>query len=284
LTTHERPARRHTPALIAVLLVVAMLATWSGVEAFGAMLRLSRNATPPTTVQTLVDTGLLNPSVFDPASLLNNPLMQAAFGDVLSLDYALAGRLFMAGNVRAALLFLLVLALYIRWTPGYYGAMAAILTGLVWDLFQILSRYTGWLAGLVGILLGLLALLLLFRAEDNFALRAVRMQVRLHPAAEGATGAYYWGRQYAREGKHALAAHHFRHAVGRAPHHPEYYKHLAISYAQIGRFGHSLRALEQARKLNPDDDDIQQLQALVREKLRQAQVREAKRQASPGQM
>jgi tetratricopeptide (TPR) repeat protein len=284
LTTHERPARRHTPALIAALLVVAVLATWSGVEAFGAALRLSRNAAPPTTVQMLVDTGLLRPSVFDPASLLNNPLMRAIFGDVLSLDYVLAARLFMAGNVRAALLILLVLALYVRWTPGYYGTMAVILTGLVWDLFQILNRYTGWLAGLVGILIGLLALWLLFRAEDNFALRAVRMQVRLHPAAEGAAGAYYWGRQYAREGKHALAAHHFRHAVGRAPHHSKYYKRLGMSYAQIGRFGHSLRTLEQARKLDPDDDDIPQLQALVREKLRQAQVRQAKRQVSPGQM
>lgn len=284
LTTHERVARRHTPALIAALLVVAMLATWSGVEAFGAMLRLSRNATPPTTVQTLMDTGLLNPSVFDPASLLGHPLMRAVFGDVLSLDYVLARRLFMAGNARLALLIVLTLVLYLRWTPGYYGTLAAILTGLVWDLFQVLNRYTGWLAGLVGILLGLLAILLLFRAEDNFALRAVRLQVRMHPAAEGAAGAHYWGRQYAREGKHALAAFHFRRAVGRAPGQPEHYKRLAMSYAQIGRFGHSLRVLEQAYKLNPEDDDVQQLQALVREKLWQAQVRQAKRQASPRQM
>jgi tetratricopeptide (TPR) repeat protein len=284
LTTHERTARRHTPALIAALLVVATLAMSSGVEAFGAALRLSRQATPPTAVQTLIDTGLLNPGTFDPASLLDQPLMRSVFGDVLSLDYALAGRLFLAGNARAALLMALVVALYLRWTPGYYGAMAAILTGLLWDLFQIVSGYTGWLIGVGGVLLGLLALLLLFRAEDNFALRAVRLQVRLHPAAEGAAGAYYWGVQYAREGKHALAAHHFRHAVGRAPHHAAYYKRLGTSYAEIGRFGRSLKALEQAGKLNPDDDDTRQLQALVREKLREAQVRQAKQQASPREL
>jgi tetratricopeptide (TPR) repeat protein len=145
---------------------------------------------------------------------------------------------------------------------------------MVWDTFQLVSGTTGWLTALLGIALGGLALWLLFRSEDNFPVNPVRMKVQFHPSAVEAGAAFHWGMQYTRQKKHALAAYHFRRAVGRAPMNPEYYKQLGLSYAQIGRYARSLKALGQARQLKPEDPELPQIEALVRELERQAAQRE----------
>jgi len=50
----------------------------------------------------------------------------------------------------------------------------------------------------------------------------------------------------------------------------EYYKRLALSYAQIGRHERSLRELKQAHRLKPDDPEIAQIEAVVRQMQRRA--------------
>jgi tetratricopeptide (TPR) repeat protein len=264
LVTHERTASQRTGMLVALLVVMAVLAIWSGVEVIGLLLRPSSTTLPPA-MQTLANVGLIDPGESLSATFLRTPLARALFGNLGSLPFALARRLFLVANLRFALLIALALVLYLRWTPAYYATLAALIIGLVWDVFQVANSYIGWLLVLLSLALSMLALLLLFASEPNFALKVVRMQTRLHPAATGAAGGYNWGKRYTHEGKHALAVLHFRRAVGSAPNESEYYKRLGLSYAHIGRYARSLRELEQARKLNPDDADIPRVEALVRE-------------------
>jgi tetratricopeptide (TPR) repeat protein len=83
--------------------------------------------------------------------------------------------------------------------------------------------------------------------------------------ARSAAAFHRLGHEYSRAGLWALAVAQWRKAVGLAPKEAAYYKHLGIGYARLRRYARSLRALEEAARRAPQDRDLAEIMALVRE-------------------
>lgn len=164
---------------------------------------------------------------------------------------------------RTVALVLLILGLRARWRLAYYGSMLAVVADLLLNVYLLVQGYLGWAALLLNMAFSLGAGLMLFAVSYEFAVNHERVLVRPDPTARSPLDFYRRGHAYREQGMWAMAVAQWRKAVGLAPRQAEYYKHLGIGYAQIGRFERSLRALREGRRQAADPSELDQIIALV---------------------
>ena len=228
-------------------------------------LALDQPQDPPATLRILSEAQLLDPRTFSTTTVLSNPFVRLLFGNPEDLTIPLANLLSWIAVVRIGATIVLAVLLLMRWTPAYYGGVVILAVSLLWGIVQIASGYTGPLTALGDMVLTLLALVMLFRSDDNFAVKIERLQVVPNKLASHGPGNYHWGLRYTREGKHGLATLHFRRAVGAEPLNAAYYKSLGLSFVRIGRYQRSLKALAEANRQAPQDGEIPRMQRMVAE-------------------
>jgi tetratricopeptide (TPR) repeat protein len=76
---------------------------------------------------------------------------------------------------------------------------------------------------------------------------------------------YARGQVYARKKMWALAAVHFRRAVGNAPGYAAYHMVLATAYAKLKRYQRALEAVREAKRIAPSDNRVNELEQLLEE-------------------
>lgn len=214
----------------------------------------------------LITLGLSRPHVpapnFDWVEALG--YVQMLLGDMTRLQPALAAGLLQVLAARALVLLATALGVRQRWAGAFYLAVVVALADLGLGGALLVMGWVGVLMPAVHIGLALAILLLLMAVVDDFAVSHQRILVRPDGGAHSALDFYQRGRGYSRQGLWALAVAQWRRAVGLAPRMPKYYRDLAIGLAQIGAFERSLRAIEQAQHLAPDDPDLGEIAQLVR--------------------
>jgi tetratricopeptide (TPR) repeat protein len=159
----------------------------------------------------------------------------------------------------------LTLGAPVAWLLLKIYAVRAVLLGVVLlSLYLLITGYGGWGGALLNMVLALAIGTRLFGLNSEFAVNIVRIMVKPDPSARSPLDFYKRGHRYRKRGMWAMAVAQWRKAVGLAPQVPGYYKQLAIGYAQIKRFDRSLRALEEARRQAPDDSQIAEMIMVVR--------------------
>lgn len=272
LLRRERPENpNRMAAVIAGTLMIALL-----LLSFLEMFSISfRQAITPGFIMPFLNSlqtlGVLGEEGLDPQWMLSTPVGQAILGNPQQVAPEVGALLNTISFVRFVVLLVSILLLIIRLRPAYYLSLAVLLGGLGWSFYLFATGLTGVALVTGGLLFSLAVAYFLFKGQDNFVWKRVRMKVKLHPSATSASGAYLWGMRYAQQKMFGLATLHFRKAVSHAPHNGTYYKQLGKSYAQIGRYDRSVRALEEAVRLKPDDVEISQILAMVRELQRNAE-------------
>ena len=167
--------------------------------------------------------------------------------------------------VRSGLLVCLLPGLRLRWALAYYAAFAVYIADLLLNLGLLVTSYLSPVACILNIGLAVAILFLLAGSDREFAVIRERLWTRPDGKAHAAKDFHWRGLAYSKEGQWALAVAQWRKAVGLAPRERLYAKDLGIGYAQIGRFDRSLRVLEEAQRQAPDDTQLAEILALVRE-------------------
>ena len=195
--------------------------------------------------------------------LLAIPGARPFLGDFMAQAPAQSELVLVALGSRAVVLVLLLLGLRARWRLAYYGSMLAVAADLLLNLYLLVIGGLGWAALALNMALTLAAGLMLFAVSYEFAVNHERLLVRPDATVRSPLDFYRRGHDYRRQGMWAMAVAQWRKAVGLAPHQAEYYKHLGIGYAQLGRYDRSLRALHEGRRQAADPAEIDEIIALV---------------------
>jgi tetratricopeptide (TPR) repeat protein len=207
--------------------------------------------------------------------LLEVPGAALALGNVLALPEATASLLAYVLGVRLLILALLLLGLFQRWSAAFYGALVALAADILLNVVLLVGGWLGVGQGLLNLGLALASLYLIGASYQEFMVTWERVLTRPDQQARSAATFHRLGHDYSRAGLWALAVAQWRKAVGLAPKEAAYYKHLGIGYARIQRYQRSFKALEEAARRAPQDHDLPEIMALVREQA--ARQRAAKR-------
>ncbi len=169
-------------------------------------------------------------------------------------------------GARAIILFALIIGLIYRLTMAYYAAAGVMVTDILWVGFRLGTGLIGPVSAVVEIVTDLAACYFLFSSDRSFAVNAERALCVLDRGAKGGVDLNHRGHLYKREGKWALAVAHWRAAVAAMPNQSEFYKDLAIGYAQIGYYDRALQSLEEFIRQSPGHSDSAPLKELVEKK------------------
>lgn len=210
--------------------------------------------------------------------------------------FSLAPRgLFWLALLPGGLAVCIVLGLFSRWPPLYFGLVLAgalrIIAGIGKLVIVISSRletlspallraygvkttgqWIDWMrAGIIGsdvlvVVLSGLALLLLFRLSDQFSFEKRRRLLRLDDAVAGnEVSLWLRGRAYAKEKMWALAALHLHNALLLEDRLEAYFM-LAVVYGHLGCGELAKKTLNNARPVSPGNPRIDELLALLAKK------------------
>jgi tetratricopeptide (TPR) repeat protein len=185
-------------------------------------------------------------------------------GSFLQLAQPTAELLLKIYLARTGLLAAILLSLRLRWSLGYFAALIGAAADLLLSVYLLITGYLGAGGAVLNGAMALAIGIALFGLSHEFAITPQRVLVKPDTTARSALDFYQRGLRYRRRGMWALAVAQWRRAVGLAPQVPAYYKQLGLGYAQLKRFSRSLRALEQGRRLQPDDKDLVEIIALVK--------------------
>jgi len=175
------------------------------------------------------------------------------------------------------LLFSLVVmvGLYMRWKPIFYlyvanalvmlgSAVAGMAIGLGMPVHEgVASQRVGVMCGGGGVILGLLMFLLVIRISDDFFYDEKRLLLRFDRDATNGPALLDSGRRYARRAMWALAAIHLRRAAGLMPHQIDAHLALAVAYLNLRRYDLAAAALDEARRISPNDPQVEQLTGVL---------------------
>ncbi len=192
------------------------------------------------------------------------PGAMAFLGNFMTMGAPVAWLLLKIYAVRAGMLAAVLLSLRGRLSLGYYAGLLAIFADALLSLYLLITGYGGWAGALLNLVFALAIGIRLFGLSSEFAVNNARIVVKADPSARSPLDFYQRGHQYRKRGMWAMAVAQWRKAVGLAPQVPGYYKQLGIGYAQIKRFDRSLRALEEAGRQAPDDNQIAEIITIVR--------------------
>jgi tetratricopeptide (TPR) repeat protein len=190
--------------------------------------------------------------------------VELSLGDFITLPPAAAWLLLQILLVRAGLLVLIIGGLRLRWALAFFAALLGLLADLLVGVYLLITGHLGPAAALFSMVLALATGVILVSLSHEFAVNHQRILVKPDGTARSADDFYRRGHAYRQRGQWAMAVAQWRKAVGLAPQVATYYKHLGLGYAQIRRFGRSLRALEEAQRQAPHDAEIAEIIRLVR--------------------
>jgi tetratricopeptide (TPR) repeat protein len=176
--------------------------------------------------------------------------------------------------VFSALSLAVLVGLYTRWKPIFFlFLVSAVLISVVaftgMAVAAGLPRGGMVRAGLAcsggGVILALFMFVLLLRIADDFFFDEKRLLLRPDRDATNGPAMLNSGQRYARRNMWALAAIHLRRAVTQIPHEYALDCHLALStaYLNLKRYELAASALEEAKRINPDDPRVERLTAVL---------------------
>jgi tetratricopeptide (TPR) repeat protein len=169
----------------------------------------------------------------------------------------------------------MIVGLYLRWKPIFYLFLVNVLLMLVSAVAgmaiglglpsegMILNQRVGVMCGGGGLILALLMFLLVLQIADDFFFDEKRLLLRPDRDATNGPALLDSGRRYARLHMWAMAVIHLRRAVGLMP--PQIDTHLALSvaYLNLQRYELAASALEEARRINPNDPQVEHLTTML---------------------
>jgi hypothetical protein len=220
---------------------------------------------------TTIETALLASVVIQGKSIVVRYIFESLglkyyVGDYLLWSEFIGQILIWIGVVRTIAFLLIVPGLAARFTPAYYAAIFVFTTDLVWNLVRWVLRFTGPVAALLDMGVHLITLGLIFSSDREFAVNEERMMCAPDRFSKGGVELNRQARLARAEGKWALAVAYWRGAVAAMPTQPEYYKNLAVGYAQIGYYERALLAINEAGRQSPVDADVTRIKELIADK------------------
>lgn len=164
----------------------------------------------------------------------------------------------------------MLIGLYMRWKPIFYlfviGALLALVTAVAGIAIGLGLPGEGLVRGALacsggGLVLSLLMFLLIFQIEDDFFFDEKRLLLRPDRDATNGPALLNSGQRYARHKMWALAVIHLRRAESQIPHELALQCHLLLSvaYLNLKRYALAASALEEARRIDPGDSQVQHL-------------------------
>jgi hypothetical protein len=164
-----------------------------------------------------------------------------------------------------------LVGLYLRWKPIFYlfltnvlltfgSAIAGIALGLGLPSEGIfLNQRVGLLCSGGGVILALMMFLLVLQIEDDFFFDEKRILLRHDRDAAKGPDFLDSGHRYAGHDMWAMAAIHLRKAAALMPHQTDPHLALSAAYLNLKRYELAASALEEARRINPSDPQIEHL-------------------------
>jgi tetratricopeptide (TPR) repeat protein len=197
-------------------------------------------------------------------ALLQAPGATLLLGRFLNWSGSIAGGLLLIAVTRCLLLIVGTVGLLRRVAWTYYLVIGVLALDALWNLYRLATGYTGPVGAAGSLALDLAGLTMLFASDRDFAVVRRRLLVQADGGLRDGPAYYQRGQDYGRRGMWALAAAHWRLAIGAQPREVQYYKDLGRAYAQLGRYDHSLSVLEEAGRLRPQDTEVGELLKEVR--------------------
>lgn len=188
------------------------------------------------------------------------------FGDYLSWSQTWAQALLWIAVIRIAVFLGLMTGLAARFTPAYYAAIGFMSFDILWATVRWVYKFLGPFSAIADIVADIAGLAFVFASDRDFAINDERMLCQADPRIKGGAELNRRARLYRVEGKWALAVAYWRVAIGQMPNQPEFYKSVAIGYAQIGYYQRALSAIAEAYRQSPVDVEIPRIRELIEHK------------------
>jgi tetratricopeptide (TPR) repeat protein len=165
--------------------------------------------------------------------------------------------------------------LFLRWKPVFYLFLISALLTLVLAIVgmavglglpsesMVLNPRVGVMCSGGGLILALLMLLLVLQIEDDFFFDETRLLLRPDRDATNGPALLSSGQRYAKRNMWALAAIHLRRATSQMPHVVDPHVALAVAYLNLRRYDLAESALEEARRINPDEPQVERLEVML---------------------
>lgn len=155
-----------------------------------------------------------------------------------------------------------LIGLYMRWKPFWYLFLASTALSLLLAVATMLLTKS-LLCGGAMVLLSLALVGLAFQIQDDFFFDYTRILLRPDRGARSATDYLVRARDYARRRMWAAAIVHYRRATAGLSGLAEPHLGLALGYIQLRRFDRATAALDEARRIDPDNPHIADLMAML---------------------
>ncbi len=165
--------------------------------------------------------------------------------------------------------------LFLRWKLVFYLFLTSALLTLVLAIVGmalglglpseglILNPRVGVMCSGGGIILALLMFLLVLQIEDDFFFDETRLLLRPDRDATNGPALLTSGQRYAKRNMWALAAIHLRRATSQMPHVVDPHLALAVAYLNLRRYDLAESALQEARRINPDEPQVERLEMML---------------------
>ena len=161
----------------------------------------------------------------------------------------------------------LTVGLYLRWPLVFYLLLIDAGLGLLGSVVALVVFLSAGLiaifGGVIGVLLSLGLFVLVLKLEDDFKRDKIRILLRADRDIKEGMAFLIRGRLYASKKMWALAAIHFRRAAALMAHQPDGYLAMAIACINLKEYDLAAYALEDVRRVNPEDPEIDKLEALL---------------------
>ncbi len=159
----------------------------------------------------------------------------------------------------------LIVLIYSRWRPFYWFALFLAGVNLVYGGVNALAAAQVSWQNAGSIILALLLLLLVLRLQEDFMVKGGRIFCELDRDIKSHSAYYMRGRDYARRKMWAKALIHFQRAVANAPGMIAYHLALASTYARLRRYERAALALDEAKRIAPDEAEVRRLASIIAE-------------------
>jgi tetratricopeptide (TPR) repeat protein len=169
----------------------------------------------------------------------------------------------------------LLIGLYLRWKPAFYLFLVNAVLGFLSVVVNVFRTFlspspeaaalggVGYVCAGAYVLIALILLGLAFQLKDDFPFEKRRILLRVDPDVVTGPMMLARGHEYVGRKMWGLAALHMRRAVARMPGRMEGRASLTLAYLRLKRYDLADRALEEARRINPDDPQVEELQTLL---------------------
>ena len=170
-----------------------------------------------------------------------------------------------------------LIGLYLRWKPVFYLLLVSAILGLLFVVLGVVGSVLStdlvggvfggvYVGAAVAVLVAFGRLFLAFQLEEDFPLERRRILFRLDPDVTSASTILARGHEYTKRKMWGMAALHMRRAVGMMPQRMDGRLALALTYMKLGRYDEAATTLERARRIDPDDPQIGELEAFLEQK------------------